>query len=448
MRATCRQRTPRTACRGAAAATARASAIVSTSRSARQLDGAQAELGQPRALDGRRSSARSSARRGTRPASGRRSPMPSSRRRARRRTRRPRASSACEPGVEQRGRHLRRVHADQERRAAGVGERRGQPLGQAVAALRHHLEAARDPRPGLAVEHEHAPPGAARPRDGARACRPARRPPAPPPARACTAGDSRVLTRPGTGALAITTRSAVTAAPPPCRGPRAPCRAPCPSPSSDPPAGGRRRRPRGSASRRRRRAGPSPAASRSAGRAIAEREQRLAAGGAHRPEVGQPRAGAAAQLQREHAVGDRARAAARRRGARRARGRRRPPRTGPATRGQLARVERRVAVHEADDLGARRRAGRRSRPRRSPRTRLVHDPGAELRGQRARAVGRAVVDHDRRVAGGHARRAPRAGPRARRGRAGSTSATPARLSYPRCYAAVAIHGLTSLRSRP
>ena len=66
--------------------------------------------------------------------------------------------------------------------------------------------------------------------------------------------------------------------------------------------------------------------------ADAEREQRLAARGAHRPEVGHAHAGAAAQLEREHARWRPARAAARRRrarrGGRRARGRRSRPRPG------------------------------------------------------------------------------------------------------------------------
>ena len=65
-----------------------------------------------------------------------------------------------ESGIEQLGRELRRVHADQERRPADVGERRREPLGQAVAALRDHLEAVRQPLAGAAVEGDHEPAGA------------------------------------------------------------------------------------------------------------------------------------------------------------------------------------------------------------------------------------------------------------------------------------------------
>jgi hypothetical protein len=67
---------------------------------------------------------------------------------------------------------------------------------------------------------------------------------------------------------------------------------------------------------------------------------------------------------------------------------------------QLARVERGVAVHEAHDvaLGGL-QAGPAGGAEAAPR--LVHDLRAELRGERARAVGGAVVDHDRHVAGRH-----------------------------------------------
>ena len=73
---------------------------------------------------------------------------PSSRRRApcRRRSRRRRRASR--PCVEQRGRDLRRVHPDEEGGLADVRERRGEPLGQAVAALRDDLEAVGQPGPG------------------------------------------------------------------------------------------------------------------------------------------------------------------------------------------------------------------------------------------------------------------------------------------------------------
>jgi hypothetical protein len=45
--------------------------------------------------------------------------------------------------VQQRRPQLRRVHADEQRGLADVLERRGQPLIEALAALRDHLEAAR-----------------------------------------------------------------------------------------------------------------------------------------------------------------------------------------------------------------------------------------------------------------------------------------------------------------
>ena len=116
------------------------------------------------------------------------------------------------------------------------------------------------------------------------------------------------------------------------------------------------------------RAGPSPAASRSAGRRCPRSSSASRRRGAHRPEVAQRDAACGGAAQREHAVGDarvgRPRAAARARG-RRARGRR-PAATGLEHARQVARVERSVAVHEADDGRARRPAARRSRRRRSP----------------------------------------------------------------------------------
>ena len=42
--------------------------------------------------------------------------------------------------------------------SAQRGERGGEPLVEAAAALRHDLEAGRQPRAGLAVEHQHPPP--------------------------------------------------------------------------------------------------------------------------------------------------------------------------------------------------------------------------------------------------------------------------------------------------
>src|SRR5829696_4962271 len=138
--------------------------------------------------------------------------------------------------------------------------------------------------------------------------------------------------------------------------------------------------------------------------ADAEGEQRLAARGAHRAEVAQAHAGPAAQLEREGRVGDP--------------GVQRPDRVRSGAAGaehevrgpgrdrvddarELARVERRVAVHEADDVGV---GGAQAREagRAEARLRLVHDAGAERRGELARAVARAVVDDDRVVAAGHA----------------------------------------------
>ena len=67
------------------------------------------------------------------------------------------AGDGVEPGLQQRRRDLRRVHADQEGGAAHVGERGREPGGEAVAALRDDLEGVGDPRPRLAVEDDHAP---------------------------------------------------------------------------------------------------------------------------------------------------------------------------------------------------------------------------------------------------------------------------------------------------
>ena len=156
----------------------------------------------------------------------------------RRRTRRRRATTASRPAVEQRGRDLRRVHADEERRAAGVLERGREPLGEAVAALGHDLEAVGHPVAGLAVEHEHA---AAVALDGAarrRACPRARRAASAAACSGVQGGVRRVFTRPGTGSLAITRRagammcmrarraSGSPQARRPCRAPRGRCRAP------------------------------------------------------------------------------------------------------------------------------------------------------------------------------------------------------------------------------
>ena len=145
-------------------------------------------------------------------------------------------------------------------------------------------------------------------------------------------------------------------------------------------------------------------------------------------------AGAPAQLEREHAVGERGRAAARRRGVGAARAEHEVgvaggDRVGDAR--QLARVERRVAVHEADDVGRRaaRSPAKQAAPNPGRGSRTTRAPSA--RGELARAVGRAVVDDDRRVARRASARAPRAGPRARRARAGRRRSRALRSVRPR-----------------
>ena len=71
-----------------------------------------------------------------------------------------------EAGVEQLRRHLRRVHPNQEGGPRGGLECIGQARRQPVTALRHDFDVVRKPCPGCAVEHEHAPGGAARARCG------------------------------------------------------------------------------------------------------------------------------------------------------------------------------------------------------------------------------------------------------------------------------------------
>ena len=144
------------------------------------------------------------------------------------------------------------------------------------AALRDDLEPARQPRTGLAVEHEHPAAGRRRRCTRVERVRAARPRPARAACAGCSGGHSRVFDPPGQRAP-WRSRSARRSRehPRPCHGPpaavprtragdlRAPRR-----------AGGRSRAPRRSASRRRRRAAPSPAASRSGGRAMPEVEQR------------------------------------------------------------------------------------------------------------------------------------------------------------------------------
>ena len=81
----------------------------------------------------------------------------------------PCASSAA-AGAEQRGRHLRRVHADEQRRAADVGEGVRQALVEPVAALGDAPRSrAGSHGAGLAVEHDDAARGGRR-GDRLRAC--------------------------------------------------------------------------------------------------------------------------------------------------------------------------------------------------------------------------------------------------------------------------------------
>ena len=91
-------------------------------------------------------------------------------------------------------------------------------------------------------------------------------------------------------------------APPPCRGPRAASRARCRSPSSGRGAG--RCRTGTSRISQPGRRGADHHLERPAEAPVAEpeREQRLAAGGAHRPQIGQAHAAAPPQLERERAV--------------------------------------------------------------------------------------------------------------------------------------------------
>src|SRR5437764_8912358 len=129
-----------------------------------------------------------------------------------------------------------------------------------------------------------------------------------------------------------------------------------------------------------------------------QREQALATGRAHRPEVTQLQRGPAAELHREQAVGDprvhRPRPGRRLAGAEHevratVEHRRRDARQIPA-------VERAVAIHEADDVG-----GCRSQTGEAcgaePSCRLRDDARTGATRDLRSAVGRAVVDDDRRV---------------------------------------------------
>ena len=146
-------------------------------------------------------------------------------------------------------------------------------------------------------------------------------------------------------------------------------------------AGGRRRRPRRSSSPRPPPAAPSPAASRSAGRAMPSASSALPRRGAHRAEVAQRDASCGAAARTRAPRWRRGRGPARRRG-RRPAGAEHQVRvaaaTGSATFGRSPRIERPVAVHEAHDRRSAPRTARRSTPRRT-RARLDDDPAPSAR---------------------------------------------------------------------
>ena len=193
--------------RGTAAATARASAIVSTSRS-----GGRLAVVRPSASSRARWRAPvSGALIGT-PANTAACgaaqadrPVAAVRRAPEHRVVRPQRRQAA---LEQRGRHLRRVHADQQRGGAGVGERGGEPLGEAGAALRQDLPAARAATAPGAPSSTSTRRSAAAARSRRRACPRARRAASRAACRGEHGGHRRVLTRPGTGAFAITSSAA------------------------------------------------------------------------------------------------------------------------------------------------------------------------------------------------------------------------------------------------
>ena len=226
----------------------------------------------------------------------RRSPSPSSRRRALRRRPRRVSSSASRPASEQRRRELR-VSIPTRKAGPSASSNAAASRSASPSRAADHLERVRHPPAGLAVQHQHAPRrqlgldggrervaergGSQRRRFGRRA-----------------GGVSGSWTRPGgrlrdqqCRAISMSARERrcrIIRARTPCPAPpHSPAHGPSPSSAPaervgcrhllDPPAGGAGA------------PGPSPAASRSAG-LDPEAEQRLAAGGAHRPEVGQPRA--------------------------------------------------------------------------------------------------------------------------------------------------------------
>ena len=150
---------------GASAATAYASAIVSTSRRGGQDGGGEAEVVQAGALEGAggRLAHRDAAERLGIGAAEADPPVAAVERGAEHSVR---VLERAKAGVEQLRRHLRRVHPDQEGGPPGGLERGGQARRQPVSALRHDVDVARQPRPGSAFEHEHEPGRTARARSG------------------------------------------------------------------------------------------------------------------------------------------------------------------------------------------------------------------------------------------------------------------------------------------
>ncbi len=166
----------------------------------------------------------------------------------------------------------------------------------------------------------------------------------------------------------------------------------------------------------------SPAGSRSAGRAgpSASRSSRRAA--RIGPMSCTAQAGGAAQPAGEHGVAEpgvrRPRAAAWSAGAGRRRAAPSPARTGSATRGSCAGSnEPSASITHTTRRPGRRRGPRRARRRRTRAAARSTTHGAERAGDLGRAVGGAVVGHDRPVSGGHPGQQPRQRGRLVRGRA-------------------------------
>ena len=132
---------------------------------------------------------------------------------------------------QQAGCHLRGVHADEQRRRRavghGVGERRGQPRAQVAVDLRHHHEPVELEVAGGAVEGHDPVDGPRRPHRVEGVAHRGRGDPGG--LSGVHGGVSRVLLRPGTGALVITSTWVRLIAPAPraCRGRCGRCPAPC-----------------------------------------------------------------------------------------------------------------------------------------------------------------------------------------------------------------------------